>query len=151
MIAVGRIERVKAWRLSLPLVRPYHLSLGAIEAFETILVEASDGRRTGLGEATYLTGYTDETIDAAWDKVPELSALAAGKPIDAAREHLGALLPAAPFTVTAFVTAFDMLEERRSCASTSPPASRCSRFSQAETETEIEREIAAAIERGFRR
>jgi len=149
MIAVDRIERVKAWRLLLPLTRPYHLALGAIEAFETILIEASDGRRTGLGEATYLTGYTDETIDAAWDKVPELSALVAGKPIDAARERLGSLLADAPFTVTAFITAFDMLEERPLLRVDEPTRVPLLTLLQAETETEIEREIAAAIERGF--
>ncbi|MGH7714882.1 MAG: mandelate racemase/muconate lactonizing enzyme family protein, partial [Vulcanimicrobiaceae bacterium] len=110
MIALDRIQRITAWRLSLPLIKPYHLSLGAIEAFDTILIEVSDGRRTGLGEATYLTGYTDETVEGAWDKVKELSALVSGKPIDAAREALGALLAVAPFTVTAFVTALDMLE-----------------------------------------
>jgi L-alanine-DL-glutamate epimerase-like enolase superfamily enzyme len=149
VIAVGRIERVKAWRLLLPLTRPYHLALGAIEAFETILIEASDGRRTGLGEATYLTGYTDETIDGAWDKVRELSALVAGKPLDAAREHLGSLLSAAPFTVTAFITAFDMLEQNALLRVDAPTRVPLLTLLQAETETEIEREIAAAIERGF--
>jgi L-Ala-D/L-Glu epimerase len=149
VIAVDRIERVKAWRLLLPLIRPYHLSLGAIDAFETILIEASDGRRTGFGEATYLTGYTDETIDAAWDKVRELSAFIAGKPLDAARKHLGSLLSAAPFTVTAFVTAFDMLEESALLRVDEPARVPLLTLLQAETESEIEREIAAAIERGF--
>src|ERR1700678_4462758 len=100
MIAVGRLQLIKAWRLSLPLIRPYHLAFGPINAFDTILIEASDGERTGFGEATYLTGYTDETVDAAWDKVKELSALIAGKTLDVARARLGSLLTAAPFTVT---------------------------------------------------
>ncbi|HTX03370.1 MAG TPA: enolase C-terminal domain-like protein, partial [Candidatus Acidoferrales bacterium] len=144
-----RIERVKAWRLSLPLIRPYHLSLGAIEAFDTILIEASDGQRTGLGEATYLTGYTDETVDDAWDKVEELSVLVAGKTIDAARERLGLLLVDAPFTVTAFVTAFDMLQGNALLRVDEPARVPLLTLLGAETEDEIEREIAAAIERGF--
>lgn len=149
MIALDRIQRVKAWRLSLPLVRPYHLSLGAIEAFDTILIEASDGQRTGFGEATYLTGYTDETIDGAWDKVKELSALVAGKTIDAARLQLGSLLTDAPFTVTAFVTAFDMLEGNELLRVTQAACVPLLTLLGAETEPEIEPEIAAAIERGF--
>ncbi len=149
MIATDRIEQVKAWRLSLPLVRPYHLAFGAIDAFETILIEASDGRRTGVGEATYLTGYTDETIDDAWDNVRELSALVAGKPIQTAREHLGSILNAAPFTVTAFVTAFDMLEENALLRIDKPTRMPLLTLLQAESDVEIETEIAAAIERGF--
>jgi len=149
VIAVDRIERVKAWRLSLPLVRPYHLSLGAIDAFDTILVEASDGRRTGFGEATYLTGYTDETIDDAWDKIEELSAAIAGKTLETARAQLGALLTDAPFTVTAFVTAFDMLEGNALLRVDEPARVPLLTLFQAEDESEIEREIAAALARGF--
>ena len=149
MIAVDRIERVRAWRLSLPLVRPYHLAFGPIDAFDTILIEASDGQRTGVGEATYLTGYTDETIDAAWDKARELSAFVAGKSTAAARRHLGSFLSEAPFTVTAFVTAFDMLEEKTLLRVDELTRVPLLSLLGAETEIEIEREIAAAIERGF--
>jgi L-alanine-DL-glutamate epimerase-like enolase superfamily enzyme len=149
VIALDRIQRVQAWRLSLPLVRPYHLSLGAIDAFDTILIEASDGQRVGFGEATYLTGYTDETVDGGWDNVMELSALLAGTTIEAARERLGSLLVDAPFTVTAFVTAFDMLEGNSLLRVDQPARVPLLTLLQAETEDEIEREIAAAIERGF--
>ncbi|MGA3036447.1 MAG: enolase C-terminal domain-like protein [Vulcanimicrobiaceae bacterium] len=149
MIAIDRIERVKAWRLSLPLARPYHLAFGAIDAFDTILIEASDGQRTGVGEATYLTGYTDETVDAAWDKVKELSALVAGKTFDIARGRLGSLVTEAPFTVTAFVTAFDMLEDNALLRVEEPARVPLLTLLQADTESEIEREIATAIERGF--
>jgi L-alanine-DL-glutamate epimerase-like enolase superfamily enzyme len=133
----------------LPLVTPYHLSLGAVEAFDTILIAATDGQRTGFGDATYLTGYTDETIDGAWDKVKELSALVAGKTTEAAREQLGALLAEAPFTVTGFVTAFDMLEGSELLRVTEPARVPLLTLLGAETEPEIERDIALAIERGF--
>ncbi|HEY1729083.1 MAG TPA: enolase C-terminal domain-like protein [Candidatus Baltobacteraceae bacterium] len=149
MIAVDRIEQLRAWRLSLPLTRPYHLSLGAIEAFDTILIEASDGRHSGVGEATYLTGYTDETVDAAWESVKELSALVAGKTATAARARLGDLLSSAPFTVTAFVTALDMLEEKPLLRVDELTRVPLLTLLQAETGAEIETEIAAAIERGF--
>ena len=149
MIALDRIQRVNAWRLSLPLARPYHLAFGAIDAFDTILIEAGDGRRTGVGEATYLTGYTDETVDAAWESVKELSALVAGKTAAAARTHLAGLLSSAPFTVTAFVTALDMLEENALLRVDELTRVPLLTLLQAETEAEIETEIAAALERGF--
>ncbi|MGH7661545.1 MAG: hypothetical protein ACRENA_11605, partial [Vulcanimicrobiaceae bacterium] len=110
MIAPSRVAEIKARRLSLPLVRPYHLSLGAVEAFETIVVEVGDGERVGYGEATYLNGYTDETIESGWQSVKEIVSLLAGASISPGRERLAAMLAQAPFTVSAFGTALDMLE-----------------------------------------
>lgn len=149
MIALDRIASIKAWRLSLPLVRPYHLSLAAIEAFDTIVVEVGDGTRTGYGEATYLSGYTDEEIDAAWKDAVELCTAIAGKSLLAARERLGESLERAPFTVSAFGTALDMLDN--------DPLLRVERETrvpllailQAEEDDEIGHEIDTAIERGY--
>jgi len=58
-----KIEQFTLYRLCVPLTTPYRLSLGAIHAFDTVLVELrDDSNRTGLGEATYLSGYTDENF-----------------------------------------------------------------------------------------
>ena len=59
-----RIERVDVRRLAVPLTRPYRLAFGPVTQYDTILVDITgdDGQR-GFGEATLLTGYTDETID----------------------------------------------------------------------------------------
>ena len=149
MIALDRIATVKAWRLSLPLVRPYHLSLGAIEAFDTIVVEVSDGERKGYGEATYVDGYTDETAEAAWDRTKELCTLVSGVSTAIARGRLAPLLADAPFTVSAFGTALDMLEgnERLSVATETRVALLA--LLQGETEDEIARDIDHAIARGY--
>jgi L-alanine-DL-glutamate epimerase-like enolase superfamily enzyme len=68
--------RIEMHRLSLPLRTPYKLAMGAVSTFDTILIEAidSDGRR-GWGEATILTGYTDETIEGAWAEAQRLAHL----------------------------------------------------------------------------
>jgi len=102
-------ERVTVYRLAVPLFVPYRLAFGPVTAFDTLLVEVVDtAGRTGFGEATILTGYTDETIDDAWR-------MAAGfvEPM----QRNGALLDrdiadmgrTLPFTATAFGTALEML------------------------------------------
>ena len=63
---------LQAWRLRLPLERPYRLAFGPVEALDTVVVRMAvadppAGEAVeGYGEATLLTGYTDETIDGAW-------------------------------------------------------------------------------------
>jgi o-succinylbenzoate synthase len=98
-------------RLRIPLKSPYRLSFGPVEHFDTLLVEceSSDGR-TGLGEATVLTGYTDETIESAWRTAGEIAGRIKGLAPRAAREMLKPLVKEHPFTVTAFATALEMLE-----------------------------------------
>ena len=58
-----KIEHVDIWRLEIPLTTPYRLAFGPITHYDTIIVDiiGDDGER-GFGEATLLTGYTDETI-----------------------------------------------------------------------------------------
>ncbi len=59
------VERLNLYRLEVPLATPYKLSFGPVTRFDTVLVEAQDDDgRIGLGEATLLTGYTDETSTA---------------------------------------------------------------------------------------
>ncbi len=74
------VERLNLHRLQMPLTTPYKLAFGPVTAFDTILVEAQDGDgRIGLGEATLLTGYTDETIDGAWALLQALAAACPGR------------------------------------------------------------------------
>lgn len=106
-----KLKKLTLRRLQLPLTVPYRLSLGALEAFDTILVEAEDGDgRIGIGEATLLTGYTDETIAGSWQLACELAQQIAGSDIAAAKLKVLALHAQAPFTVTALTTAIEMLE-----------------------------------------
>lgn len=105
-----RIEAIDARLLSVPLVEPYRLAFGPVDHYDTIIVEIADadGRR-GFGEATLLTGYTDETIAEAWPAARELARTFAGLAHDEVAARADALAGRAPFLATAFRSALDML------------------------------------------
>ena len=104
------LDSIRVERLHVPLVKPYRLAFGPVTGYDTLLVELidRDGRR-GWGEATLLTGYTDETIDGAWTLASNL----APQLLRCTREQFAARCVAegqgAPFTATAFMTASEML------------------------------------------
>jgi o-succinylbenzoate synthase len=103
-------NRIDLHLLRVPLTTPYRLAFGPVEHFDTIVVELADGGgRVGIGEATVLTGYTDETIGDAWRVAREFAVgLATAGAADAATriDELGVRYP---FTATAFGTALEML------------------------------------------
>ena len=105
------IASLSVHQLELPLTKPYHLALGDVTEFETIVVEVSDDEGgTGFGEATVLTGYTAETIDQAWTVATTLAGEAVGLEFQDAIALFEKSFRAAPFTVTALTTAIEMLE-----------------------------------------
>jgi len=107
-----RLDRIDLFRLDLPLTVPYALALGEIRAFDTVVVRVRDSEgRSGLGEATILTGYTEETIDECWRLARGLARRMAGLAPADARAAASAHFGAAPFTVTALVSAVEMLED----------------------------------------
>lgn len=104
------IDEIAVYRLRVPLVTPYRLVFGVVAFFDTIIAEIvdRDGNR-GFGEATILTGYTDETIEGSWGATRQFAGdLAAAGAEDASRkiQELGVKFP---FTATAFGTALEML------------------------------------------
>lgn len=103
------LAELEAWRLELPLTTPYHLSFGDVHAFDTVLVRVrlADGRE-GLGEATVLTGYTDETIAGTWAGAAALVDTLRGSTVDAALVRLVTVAREAPFLATAFASAIEM-------------------------------------------
>ncbi|MEP6656859.1 MAG: enolase C-terminal domain-like protein [Betaproteobacteria bacterium] len=105
-----RIDSIRASYLQIPLERPYRLSFGPVTHYDTILLQmnAADGR-SGFGEATLLTGYTDETIAESWDLTRELVSVFCGKSPAEIVSRLDRLAYRAPFVCTAFHTALDML------------------------------------------
>ena len=103
------IESLTLYRLRVPLTTPYKLSFGPVEAFDTVFVELhdSDGR-SGIGEATYLTGYTDETMTDGWALAQRLGREYAGMTPAAIQAKLEPYFDSAPFTATAFSSALEM-------------------------------------------
>lgn len=75
-----RIESILVYRLTFPLVEPYHLSYGLIHELEVVWVRIQllDGS-IGWGESTPLLGYTDSDIDAVWRTTNQLAATWVGK------------------------------------------------------------------------
>ena len=100
--------KIAAWLLRLPLVTPYKLAFGPVEALDTVIVrvETAEGVE-GFGEATLLTGYTDETIGETWEKTRQIVEAARSDSFDL-RGTLDKLDATHPFLTTAFRTALEM-------------------------------------------
>jgi L-alanine-DL-glutamate epimerase-like enolase superfamily enzyme len=104
-----RLEHIDVIRLAIPLETPYRLAFGPVTHYDTVLVEVEGtGGETGCGEATLLTGYTDETIDEGYALAREVARDLVGVESAAACARLAALGTRAPFIATAFQTALDV-------------------------------------------
>jgi len=104
------LHEIRIARLRIPLSRPYRLAFGAVEHYDTIVVElVDDDGCGGLGEATVLTGYTDETIEESWAVARQFAEFLAERGPVPARLELLRLGERYPFTATAFATALEML------------------------------------------
>ncbi len=104
------IDRLNLYRLEVPLTTPYKLAFGPVTKFDTIVVEALGAEGgIGLGEATLLTGYTDETIDGSWNLMQQLAAGIPGQAAERCIERVASVTRTAPFAATALATAMEML------------------------------------------
>ena len=106
-----RVAALTLYRLELALHRPYHLALGEVTTFDTILAVIEDGEGgRGVGEATILTGYTDETIADGWPAAQALGKRVAGLEAADAKALIEKAAVERPFVATALMTAIEMLE-----------------------------------------
>jgi L-alanine-DL-glutamate epimerase-like enolase superfamily enzyme len=109
MQGLPAVDTVTVYLLQVPLKVPYRLVFGPVAHFDTIIAEVTDrDGNTGFGEATILTGYTDETIGDSWQAAKAFAgalASAGGR----AGELIHKLGEKFPFTATAFGTALEML------------------------------------------
>lgn len=143
------IEDIHLERLRLPLKEPYKLALGAVEAFDTILARIVVSGREGWGEATILTGYTEETIDNGWALAKALAPRLLGCSSEAGKALAQAELADAPFTLTAFLTALEMANGHPILDVTSRHGVPLLAGINATDPAGIEREIEAAIAKGY--
>jgi L-Ala-D/L-Glu epimerase len=104
------IEGVRLDLLKLPLKQPYKLALGSVTHFDTILARVIVDGREGVGEATILSGYADETVEDGWRRARALLPRLIGASSEAGKALSQIELADAPFTRTAFVTALEMCE-----------------------------------------
>ena len=104
------LDRITLYRLRVPLTVPYRLVFGPVEHFDTIIAEVVDrDGKAGFGEATILTGYTDETIDDCWRAARQFAGGFAAAGGHSGRQ-IAELEVKFPFTATAFGTALEMVE-----------------------------------------
>lgn len=103
------LDALTLYRLRLPLARPYHLSFGDLEAFETILVRARCGSLTAWGETTPLTGYSQEDVEGVWRRDVEWSRAIVGLSLGQGLDRLEAWAAGRPFARTPLATAIEQL------------------------------------------
>ena len=145
------LATVDLHRLTLPLRVPYKLAFGPVTAFDTVIAVAhDDAGHAGFGEATILTGYTPETIDGCWRTAQEIAAEIAGLDTEAAKDLALARHHAAPFTVTALVTAIEMLEGHPALDVVEPTPVPLLAILNATDERGIAQEIERHIATGYR-
>ncbi len=143
------IRELSLHRLALPLKVPYKLAFGPVEGFDTILATVRCDAGEGVGEATVLFGYTDETIDGAWARARAFAPRLPGLAPEAAKALAESELADAPFTRTAFVSAIEMAEGHPLLAIEAPVAVPLLVGLEATDEAGIAREIDAALGSGF--
>lgn len=144
------IEQIRLQWLQVQLREPYKLALGAIEHFETLLIRVVALGLEGVGEASILTGYTSETIEGSWREAERLSPRLIGLATSAAKALVHTeLLEKAPFTATAFVTAIEMAEGHSILEVSETTSVRILAGINAIEESEIEREVEAALAAGY--
>jgi L-alanine-DL-glutamate epimerase-like enolase superfamily enzyme len=136
-------------RLRLPLLRPYHLAFGPVDYFDTILVSLDLGQEAGHGEATILTGYTEETIEESWTLARRFAEEIDESPLPAAETLLLSQLKEAPFTVTAFYTAIEMALRHKTLAQPQTRRMPLVKLLHAMEEPEIQEEVEQAICEGY--
>jgi L-alanine-DL-glutamate epimerase-like enolase superfamily enzyme len=147
---MSTISEIVLHRLRVPLTVPYKLSFVELRAFDTILVEVHDGDgRVGYGEATLLTGYTEESATQSWDLACRLCRDMAGKSAEDIKRRAGEHDAEAAFTSTAITTAVEMLEGSSWLRSENRTEVPLLALLHGETEDELADEIRNHVEQGY--
>jgi L-Ala-D/L-Glu epimerase len=142
--------RLGAWLLRLPLVTPYRLAFGPVEALDTVIVRVvRDDGGEGYGEATLLTGYTDETIGGTWAKAGEIIAASRSPSFDL-DGALDGLDRSQPFLTTAFRTAREMADGSASLSLEAAARVPILGLLQGDSEERLRTEAESLLAQGYR-
>ena len=141
--------RLAAWLLRLPLVTPYKLAFGPVEALDTMIVRVTlDDGAEGFGEATLLTGYTDETLEGTWAKATEIFGAMGSAAFDL-HARLDALDATHPFLTTAFRTAEEMARGSERLSLEAPARVPILGLLQGETQEQVSAEAQGLLAQGY--
>ncbi|MBW2148637.1 MAG: hypothetical protein JRI22_16605 [Deltaproteobacteria bacterium] len=105
------IKKIEVYRLKLPLKKPYHIALGDISHFDTMITLAHADGKMGVGETTPLEEYSWESVEGIWRIVRQLGAEIVGKELTEAKQAVSARSRSDPFAVTTLMTALEALED----------------------------------------
>jgi o-succinylbenzoate synthase len=145
------MREIRIYRLRIPLTRPYRLAFGSVEQYDTIIVELADGEnRHAFGEATVLTGYTDETIEESWSAARQFAEHMAAEELSAAPLKIARFAESHPFTATAFGTALEMARGTRYLAVADATAVPLLGLLHATEESGMEQEFETLLAAGYR-
>ena len=103
------ISGVAAYMTRLPLIRPYHLSLGALEAFSSVFVRIQADGKEGFGEATDVPGYFIQGLSDAWKFVCAHGPQLPGIDPEVALKNIIDEEDASSFAATPLLTALESL------------------------------------------
>ncbi len=144
-----KVEHITLRRLRIPLRAPYKLAIGDVTHFDTILVTTLSNDAEGIGEATILTGYTDETIAESWGRTCAMARRLAGKDGQAAKSMIADQMADVPFAATALTTAIEMGEGNPDLAVETAVDVPLLAGINATDKRGFEKEIDAAVAQGF--
>lgn len=142
------ITRVTAFRVRVPLVRPYHLSIVTLEAFDSVIVRVEADGSEAFGEVTDCPGYYTEGVSDAWDFVRTFGADLLGREPGSAVSAILSQGPAS-FASAALLTALEHLARRDETAAVSPGAVPLMGVLQGETSNDLVQSYQRLSEKGY--
>lgn len=146
-----KLEKLVLHRLRIPLKTPYKVAFALIEHFDTIIAEVEDrDGRVGIGEATILTGYTEETVEGSWSAAKDFARSLTNSAMDDVPTQITRFGEKFPFAATAFGTAFEMLGASALLRVASDTDVPLLGLLNAKTEEGIEEELQDLIDAGYR-
>jgi L-alanine-DL-glutamate epimerase-like enolase superfamily enzyme len=102
------IEKVKLYRLQIPLKQPYKIASAVMTYFDCTIVALQSSGREGLGEAmSGVEGYFWETPDQVWQFAREKGRAIVGKDLSAAKQSMADFVKKAPCATTPFLAALE--------------------------------------------
>jgi len=143
------IESISLRLLRLQLRTPYKLAFGPVTHFDTILAFVNANGGQGIGEATILTGYTDETIEESWTRAQAVAGKLPGRSFETAKQSITEKMKKAPFAATALTTAIEMAEGNPALRIAGPVHVPLLAGINATDDEGIAVEIEAALDAGF--
>ena len=106
-----KVKHISAYRLEIPLTRPYHLSFGAVQSFSMVVAQVwTDRGRYGLGETTAAPGYSHESLDEIWSFTKTWAPKLIGLDLDDALALLMPRCELTPYSVAPLANGIEMMQ-----------------------------------------